>query len=187
MALRLRAFMVVTIAIGTLILTFLAPLGSAAAGPREGDRRGGAARENLTIPPAPSFGPPQRGHIYGGPFPPPYPFYYPYGAYAPPPYPWGPPAPGYAPPSYAPPVPDAYNAPVIPAGRLALLVDPVSAEVFVDGHRLTQHPDLSYEVGLLVGSHTVTVRKEGYEAFEQAIEIPPNQRIMLTVRLRPAE
>lgn len=182
MALRLRAFMVVTIAIGTLVVTLLAPLGSVAAGSKEGDRRGGPERKHLTIPPAPSFGPPQRGHVYGGPFPPPYPYYYPYGAYAPPPYPWGSP-----PPAYAPPPPDAYNAPVIPAGRLALLVDPVSAEVFVDGHRLTQHPDLSYEVGLLVGSHTVSVKKPGYEPFEQAVEITANQRVMLTVRLRPAE
>lgn len=143
-------------------------------------------RRQLDIPPAPSFGPPQQGYIYGGPYPPPYPLYSPYGAYPYAPYPYAP-YPWTPPPAYPPSGPDAYSSSVIPAGRLALIIDPVSAEVFVDGHRLTQHADLSYEVGLLVGSHTVSVKKDGYEPFEQAVEIPPNQRVMLTIRLQPAE
>ncbi len=134
---------------------------------------------DLTVEP-PSFGPPQRGHIYGGPYPPPYPYSYPYPypPYPYPAYPWSPPPSYYAPPSGGP-----YDQQVIPAGRVALLVDPVSAEVFVDGHPLTQRSDLSYEVGLLVGKHTVLVRKQGYVPYEETLEISAGQRLMLTIRL----
>ncbi len=173
--------------LGVLLLTLSVPALTTAGDKPSPDKGRSVPRlQDLKVEP-PSFGPPQRGHIYGGPYPPIYPPTYPYAygyPYAPyPAYPWPPPsAPLYAPPSSG-----TYNREVIPAGRLALLVDPVSADVYVDGHRLTQHPDLSYEVGLLVGSHTVLVKKEGYESFEQAIEIPPNQRVMLTVRLPRVE
>lgn len=123
----------------------------------------------------PSYGQAPGGPIYGGPYPPPPYWYYPY-------YPWPPPQ-GY----YPPPAPEAYQSPLIPAGRLIVLVDPVSAEVSVDGLRLTQRSDLSYEVGLLVGKHKVTVQAEGFQSYEEAVDIPGGQHIFRTIRLSPAK
>lgn len=148
---------------------------------------------------APSFGPPPRGFIYGGPYPPPYPFYpYPYYPYPssppwpPPDYPYPssppglPPAQGfYAPPPsqglYMP--PPSYGDQLIPAGWLDVLADPVTAEVSVDGLRLRQRSDLSYKVTLLEGKHLVEVRAQGYEPYRKEIDIPGGQSIFLTIRL----
>ncbi|MEO5656655.1 MAG: PEGA domain-containing protein [Nitrospiria bacterium] len=65
------------------------------------------------------------------------------------------------------------------------MVDPVDAEVLVDGLRLSQNNDLSYEVGLLVGTHTLTVRAEGYDPHEEAIDVPGGRHVARTVRLTP--
>lgn len=121
---------------------------------------------------APSYGRAPGGTIYGGP-PPPY-WWYPYSHY-----PWSPPSPGYSPPVNAP------RSQLIPAGRLVILVDPVNAEVVVDGLLLRQNNDLSYEVGLLVGTHTLTVRAEGYDPYDEAIDVPGGQHVFRTVRLNP--
>lgn len=122
---------------------------------------------------APSYGQAPGGTIYGGPsYPPPPHWYYPY-----PYYPWPPPSPSYSPPV------DVPRSQLIPAGRLIILVDPVDAEVWVDGLRLSQNNDLSYEVGLLVGTHTLTVRAEGYDPHEEAIDIPGGRHVFRTVRL----
>jgi hypothetical protein len=121
---------------------------------------------------APSYGRAPGGTIYGGPTDPPPPYgYYPY-----PYYPWPPPQ-GYYPPASEPP------SQLIPAGRLIVLVDPVDAEVWVDGLRLGQNNDLSYEVGLLVGTHTLTVRAEGYDPHEEEIDIRGGRHVFRTVRL----
>lgn len=127
---------------------------------------------------APSYGPPPRGYIYGGPYVPPYPYDPSYR-----PYTW---SPYYAPyPSY-PPVPEAPREyQLIPAGRLMILTDPVSAEVSVDGVSLQRQSDLSYEVGLLEGRHRVEVRAEGYQAYDKEIKISGGRRVLLTVRLEP--
>lgn len=122
---------------------------------------------------APSYGPAPGGTIYGGPYPPPSYWYYPY-----PYYPW-PPSPADYPPASEP------RSQLIPAGRLLVMVDPVDAEVFVDGLRLRQNNDLSYEVGLLVGKHTLMVRAEGYDSYEEAVDVPGGQHVFRTIRLSP--
>jgi hypothetical protein len=129
---------------------------------------------------APSYGPPPRGHIYGGSYPAPYP-YYPYGW--PPPYLYAPP-PGE---NRAPPVsPDSTDGQEhIPVGQIIILVDPVSAEVFLDGLRLTQRDDLSYAVGLLEGRHKVKVQAEGYVAHDKTINVLGGRGKFLTIRLTP--
>ncbi len=123
----------------------------------------------------PSYGPAPGGSIYDGPYSPPPHWYNRYPR-------WLPPRP-YDPPSRR----DFYRSQLIPAGRLILMVDPVSAEVFVDGLRLTQRSDLSYEVGLLVGEHAVTVSAEGYEPYDETIDIPGGQHVVRTIRLSPVE
>ena len=75
--------------------------------------------------------------------------------------------------------------PPTPAGRLMLLVEPVQAEVLVDGYPLQRHPDLSYEVGLLQGEHRVEVSAEGYEPYQRTVDIQGGERISLTIRLKP--
>ena len=142
------------------------------------DQRGKNSRGSVELQvEAPSYGPAPEGSIYGGPYPsPPY-WYYPYPYYL-----W-PPPPAYYPSS----APEAYPSPLIPAGRLIVLADPVSAVVSVDGLRLTQHSDLSYEVGLLVGRHQITVRAEGFEPYEEAVDIPGGQHIFRTIRLSPVK
>jgi hypothetical protein len=125
----------------------------------------------------PSYGQTPGGQIYGGPYPPPPYWYQPY-----PYYPWPPPQ-GY----YPPPTQEEHQSQLIPAGRLVLLVDPVNAEVSVDGLKLTQRSDLSYEVGLLVGKHKLAVRADGYQSYEEAVDIPGGQQILRTIRLSPAK
>ena len=138
---------------------------------RQQGKKGQSAAE-LSVE-APSYGRAPGGTIYGGPpYPPP-----PYGYYPYPYYPWPPPSPSYSPPV------DVPRSQLIPAGRLIILVDPVDAEVWVDGLRLRQNNDLSYEVGLLVGTHTLTVRAEGYDPHEEAINVPGGQHVFRTVRL----
>lgn len=123
---------------------------------------------------APSYGLTPGGTIYGGPYPPPYGYYpYPY-------YPWPPPQ-SYSPPASAP------RTHLISAGRLMVMVDPVAAEVLVDGLRLRQNNDLSYEVGLLVGTHTLTVRAEGYDPYKEAVDVPGGQHVIRTIRLNPKQ
>ena len=117
----------------------------------------------------------EPGYLYDAPYGgAPY-YYAPYPYY----YPWG--APGGV---YGPSEGDFGGDAVIPAGRLILLVDPVSAEVYVDGHRLNQRDDLSYQVGLLVGRHAVEVRAQGYRPYNQDVNLQPGRRMVITVRLK---
>lgn len=122
----------------------------------------------------PSYGPPPSGYIYGGRYAQPFWYYQLYPLLPPP---------GYYPST----PPQTYSSPLIPAGRLILLVDPVSAEVMVDGLILTQRSDLSYEVGLLVGIHRIMVQEEGYGTYEEAIDIPGGQHVFRTIRLSPSQ
>lgn len=99
------------------------------------------------------------------------PYYYPY----PPPYQYHP---------YYPPERPWYEKEMpIPAGRVMLLVEPMQAEVFVNGYPLKRHPDLSYEVSLLEGEHQIEITAEGYGIYRRSIEIRGNERIRLTIRL----
>lgn len=71
------------------------------------------------------------------------------------------------------------------AGRLMFLVDPVQAEAFVNGYRLSRHADLSYEISLLAGEHHLEVRAEGYEPHQRTIEIRGGEQIRLIIYLEP--
>lgn len=129
----------------------------------------------------PSYGSPPRGHIYGGSYPAPHP-YYPYGW--PPPYMYAPSKGEYR----APPAPadSKEGQEYIPVGQVIILVDPVSAEVFLDGLRLTQRDDLSYAVGLLEGRHKVKIQAEGYVAYDKTINVSGGRGKFLTIRLTPS-
>lgn len=118
----------------------------------------------------PSYGPPQRGTLYGGPYPP-----YPYGLY--PPYP-------FSDRLYAPPSNTFYGDQLIPAGRLVLLVDPVDAVVSVDGLQLKLRSNLSYAVGLLIGEHQVAVNAQGYQPYVKSVEIPEGEEVLITIKLK---
>lgn len=74
-----------------------------------------------------------------------------------------------------------------PAGRLLVLVDPVEAEVYVDGYPLKRHADLSYEVGLLEGEYLLEVRAVGYQAYEQIIQIRGAKYSEFIIRLDPSQ
>jgi hypothetical protein len=76
-----------------------------------------------------------------------------------------------------------YPMQVNPAGRLLILVNPVDAEVYVDGVRLQQRDDLSYEVGLLAGPHQLDVRKDGYKAFSKRLDILPGGGMYVPIAL----
>lgn len=131
---------------------------------------------------APSYGPPPTGHIYGGSYPAPYP-YYPYGW--PPPYMYAqPPGENRMPPA---PQDHASGQEQIPVGQIIILTDPVSAEVFLDGLRLTQRDDLSYAVGLLEGQHKVKVQAGGYATYDKNLNILGGRGMFLTIRLNRSE
>ncbi len=58
-------------------------------------------------------------------------------------------------------------------GKLNISSNPLGAEVFVDGVRLGSSPNIFSEV--LVGEHTVELRKDGYESYKGTITISENK------------
>ncbi len=74
-----------------------------------------------------------------------------------------------------------------PAGRLVLLVEPVQAEVFINGHPLQQQKDLSHAAGLLQGEHLVQIQAEGYQSYQKTLQLRAGQRLQLNIRLQPVE
>ena len=70
-------------------------------------------------------------------------------------------------------------------GQIIILVDPVSAEVFLDGLRLDQRDDLSYAAGLIEGRHRVEVAAEGYIDYDKTINVSGGRGKFLTIRLTP--
>lgn len=90
--------------------------------------------------------------------------------------------PGAYPRPFAPSTPP-FAVPVRPAGRVLLVVDPVDAEVYVDGLRLQQLPDLSYQIALLAGAHRLEVRREGYRTAFHLLDVPPGAGLYLPVSL----
>ena len=115
----------------------------------------------------------EPGYVYDSPYAAPY-YYAPYPYY----YPWGGPRSVYGPSEG-----DFGGDAVIPAGRLVLLVDPVTADVFVDGRKLNPRNDLTYQVGLLVGPHEVEVKADGFRAYKNTVDLQAGRRMVLTVRL----
>lgn len=71
-------------------------------------------------------------------------------------------------------------------GHLVVIVEPVSAEVRLDGVRLQRQPDLSYVATVLAGKHRLEVRARGYARFTQTLELEAGRGLMLPVRLVPA-
>ncbi|MFO0774272.1 MAG: PEGA domain-containing protein [Nitrospiraceae bacterium] len=110
---------------------------------------------------------PVPGYAYGGM---PYGAYGGYGAYGPPP--------GYGAPTFG-------SAPTTGprAGVLQLVVDPVDANVYIDGHKLSQQSDLSYIANLVEGRHQLLVAKEGFKPYDQPLNIPGGGGFAMTVRL----
>lgn len=76
-----------------------------------------------------------------------------------------------------------YNFEVKPAGRVVIQVDPEDAEVFVDGLRLQQLPDLSYQVTLLAGKQHIDIKKEGYESFSEDVTVQPGAGLVVSISL----
>lgn len=121
-------------------------------------------------------------------------YYAPWSAWGPPwwvpplplavgPYPSDPTAtPSWAYPPLRPEAPN-YPASIKPAGRLVIIVDPVEAEVYVDGVRLPQRANRWYEVGLLAGPHRVDIRQEGFKSLSEAVDIPPGGGLVLSIQL----
>jgi len=70
------------------------------------------------------------------------------------------------------------------AGRLSIVVEPFDAEVFVDGYKLNQKTDLTYEIGLLTGIHRVEVKKEGYKPYSIEVVVEPGKMIPLAIELK---
>jgi hypothetical protein len=133
--------------------------------------------------------------------PPPVLYYYPFpGVHSPPPgypiwspqhhypdlryhHPYSPPFYGY-PPGYEPEIPWYEDEPPVPAGRVLMLVEPMQAEVTVNGYSLQRHPDLSYQVSLLQGEHRLEVTAEGYLPFQRSVLIQGGEQLRLTIRLQ---
>jgi hypothetical protein len=102
--------------------------------------------------------------------------------------PWGVPRPVYYPPGSTPSESAPMEiGPVTPAGRVTLQVEPLDAEVLVDGHPLRRRDDAPYEVGLLEGVHQVEVRAPGHQEHRQEVVVRGGTATNLTVRLQPSQ
>jgi hypothetical protein len=96
-----------------------------------------------------------------------YPYYYPYG--------------GHYPGSRTDVSP--YPTDVKPAGRLFIQIEPLDAQVMVDGYTLRQKDDLTYEVGLFTGTHHVEAVKDGFKSYKVDVDIQPGMGTLITVVL----
>lgn len=74
-----------------------------------------------------------------------------------------------------------------PVGHIVVVVNPVGAQVTLDGVRLTQRTDLSYAVGVLEGRHLIRVSAPGFEAHDRALDVQRGVGLFVTVRLAPVE
>ena len=106
-----------------------------------------------------------------------YPYPYPYYPYPPPPY-WR--HEEYMESPYD-------NLSVKQAGRITIVVQPLDAEVFVDGFQLRRKDDLTYEVGLLTGIHKVEVKREGYQHQSIDVLVEAGKLVPLTIELKKAK
>jgi len=120
--------------------------------------------------------------IFDGTYGPPWPCPYPRPPACSPGYPYG-----YYPPCYQPDTPWYQRKLPDSAGWIAVLVMPVHAKVYVDGHALKRGGDLVYEAGLLSGQYKIEARADGYTPHEQTVQIRSGQRMRLTIRLRRPE
>ncbi len=75
----------------------------------------------------------------------------------------------------------------IPAGRVMLLVDPVQAQVYINGYPLQRQADLTYEAGLLEGEHRIEVMAQGYVTYRRTVDIYGGDMFRLTIRLDKEE
>ncbi len=69
------------------------------------------------------------------------------------------------------------------AGKIQLVIDPVDAQVFIDGHEVKQLPDLSYVVNLLEGRHRLQIAKDGFKPYDQPLDVPGGGGFVLAVQL----
>ena len=67
------------------------------------------------------------------------------------------------------------------------MVQPLDADVFVDGFQLKRKNDLTYEIGLLTGIHKVEVKREGYKLQSIDVLVEAGKSIPLTIELKRAK
>ena len=70
------------------------------------------------------------------------------------------------------------------AGRISIVVQPLDAEVLVDGYQLTKKDDSTYEVGLLTGIHKVEAKKGGYKPYSIEVVVEAGRTVSLTIELK---
>ena len=69
------------------------------------------------------------------------------------------------------------------AGELIITVEPLEADVLVDGYVLMPDENLTYSIGLLTGEHQVEVKAQGYKTYLKDIEIQPGKGITLSIQI----
>ena len=120
-------------------------------------------------------------YAYGYPYP--YSPYY-YGRYAPAPPP--PPAAGYLDATTderRTPIPDQIQQPSASFGMISMRVQPVDAEVVVDGETWTSPENSRLVIQLAPGRHRVSVRKAGFDTYSEEILIRVGATMTLNVSL----
>jgi hypothetical protein len=74
---------------------------------------------------------------------------------------------------------------VLPSGWLRIQVEPVDAEVVIDGLTIPidMGSGISDSMGLLIGFHQVEVRKPGLQPYRSEVEIKQARETFLQLRL----
>ncbi|MBA4394816.1 MAG: hypothetical protein C0407_14795 [Desulfobacca sp.] len=89
------------------------------------------------------------------------------------------------PPGYHSPRPETYEGTrqVRPSGWISIEIDPPDAAVFIDGNKLEQGKDNTYEEGVFTGRHKIEVKKRGFQDHMEWIEVQTgateNRKILL--------
>ncbi len=87
-------------------------------------------------------------------------------------------------PFYYPWLTESQLARAVPQGQIQLRVNPVSAEVFIDGGLAGVAGDLE-KISLPAGAYTLRFAAPGFTAFEQRVYLLSNKKLKLRVQLTP--
>ena len=69
------------------------------------------------------------------------------------------------------------------SGRIVLEVQPGSAEVYINGHEVSQRDDRTFQEGVLVGAHTIEVGAPGYQTYYNEVDVQPGRAVRLKINL----
>ena len=77
------------------------------------------------------------------------------------------------------------TSPILRAGRIQVRVEPIGAEVYIDGGPVPVQADGSHVINLLAGRHHLQVLHKGFKPHEQELSVMGGSGVVITLQLEP--